>query len=203
MEEVRTYLESGVIEAYCLGQLTTEEIREVDRIAGKFPAVRVEIFRTERTLQQLTTPSPERQARKKNILDNLHQLQLEQEMSLENLPLITPYSDYRKWLATVRDLQPEYHEAGLQFYILRNSPDLLQNLTWLDDFLEEDGHAADEFEESFLVLEGECACNIGGEPIRLGPGGYLKIPANTIHSIRNLRPGQPLIGIIQRYRVAA
>ncbi len=203
MTDLQTYLESGIIEAYCLGQLDIAEMREVDRIAGLYPVVREEIIRTDLTLRQLATESPALQTRKKNILHTLQQLRLEEEISPENLPLLTPYSDYRKWLAFVHDRQPTTHEGGLHFCTLQERPNLVQNLTWLDDFLQEDGHAADDFEESFLLLEGECECNIGGKIFRLSAGDYLTIPANVTHSIQNLRPGQPLIGIIQRYKAAA
>ena len=203
MKELQVYLESGIIEAYCLGQLDSAEMREVERMAKQFPVLRAEIDRTKSTLRHLSIETPALRSRKQHIMHTIQQLQLEQEMSLDHLPLLNPYSNHQAWLAVVRDLQPTERMGSIQFRVLQEKPNLLQTLIWMEDLLEEDGHDPDNFQESFLILQGECACQLGSETVRLGAGGYVAIPPNTPHTIRNLHPGRPLLGIMQRYLAAA
>ncbi len=191
------------MEAYCLGQLETPEMQQVERVAKRYPEIRAEIDRTDATLRHLATETPALRDRKENILRTLHQLQLEQSMSLENLPLLSRYSDHRQWLEMVRNLEPTDRHDGVDYWVLQNTPNLVQTLIWLEDVLEEAGHDPENFQESILVLDGECECKLGSEIVRLGPGGFLAIPANTPHIIRNMHAGRPLLGVMQRFRVAA
>ncbi|MEO6039861.1 MAG: hypothetical protein ABIQ93_15710, partial [Saprospiraceae bacterium] len=172
-------MESGVIEAYCLGQLDAAEMREAERRATLYPEIRTEIDRTDATLRQLATEIPVLRACKENILHTLRQLHLEQEMRLDQLPLLSRHSDHQQWLNVVRTLRPTSRMDGIDFLVLQETPNLVQTLIWMEDALEETGHDADNFQESILVLEGECECNLGGQIVRLGAGGYLDIPPNT------------------------
>ncbi|MEO6757854.1 MAG: cupin domain-containing protein [Saprospiraceae bacterium] len=203
MREIQVFLESGAVEAYCLGQLEPVEMRAVEALVVRHPEIWVELTRTYANLHQLAAETPAQRTRKANILHTLHQLHLENEMSLEKLPLLTPYSDYRKWSDLVRGLSPTHQEEDIEFRVLQETPQLLQTLVWVNTSVEEEGHDPNDFEESFLVLAGECECNLDGEIFRLGAGAYLAIPPNTAHSVRNLFPDQPLMGIVQRYKAAA
>lgn len=197
------YMESGIVEAYCLGQLTLGEMRKVELLAQRYPAIQGEIARTHATLRALATETPVLRTRKETILHTLQQLRMEQEMSLAHLPLLTPYSDYRQWLAVVGALQPTDYLEDIDFCTLQETPHLVQTLIWMKTAIAEEGHEPDTFLESFLVLEGECECDLGGEVIRLGAGGYVAIPPSTPHIIRNLHTDRLLLGVMQRYRTAA
>ena len=203
MTDIQAYIASGIIEAYYLGQLETPEMQEVERIAKRYPEIRAEIDRTDAALRHLTTETPALRDRKENIMRTLHQLQIEQTMSLDNLPLLSRYSNHRQWLEMVRGLEPQGRHNGADYRVLQETPNLVQTLIWLEDVLEEDGHDPEIFQESILVLDGKCECKLGSEIVRLGPGGFLAIPANTPHIIRNIYANRPLLGIMQRFRVAA
>lgn len=203
MMDILKYMESGIIEAYCLGQLDLSQMREVEQVAQRHPEVRTEITRTHATLRGLATETPDLRAQKANIMHTLRQLRIEQEMSLDNLPLLTPYSDYRQWLTVVGSLQPSDRLEDIDYLVLQETPNVEQTLIWMRTAIAEDGHESDSFQESFLVLEGECECDFDGEIVRLSAGGYVAIPPNTPHIIRNLYPDRPLLGVMQRYRAAA
>ncbi len=196
-------MQSGVIEAYCLGQLSFAQMREVERISQRYPEVRTEITRTHAMLRGIGAETPALLARKENIMHTLRQLRIEQEMSLDHLPMLTPFSDYRKWLAVVGNLRPVYELEEMDFCILQQTPSVMQTLIWMKAAIAEDGHDPENFQESFLVLEGECECDLGGQIIRLGAGGYVAIPPNVPHTIRNLHPDRPLLGVMQRQLAAA
>lgn len=201
--DILTYMESGVIEAYCLGQLDLAQVRELELVAQRYPEVQTEITRTQDTFRALATETPALRARKANLMHTLRQLEIEQEMTLDHLPLLTPYSDHRQWLAVVGTLQPTTRMEDMDLYVLRETPNVVQTLIWMKKAIAEDGHEPDNFQESILVLEGECECDLGGKIVRLSAGGYLAIPPNTPHVIRNLHPDRPLFGVMQRYRAAA
>lgn len=200
--EIQKYMESGIIEAYCLGQLSFAQMREVEHLAQRHPEVKVEIVKTHAALRGLSTETPALRARKEKILHTLQQLHLERNMSLNQLPLLTPYSDYRQWLAVVGELKPTVHLEDMDLRILQETPKVMQTLIWMKTAIEEDGHDPESFQESFLVLEGECECDLGGEIIRLKAGGYVAIPPNVPHTIRNLQPGKLLLGVMQRQLAA-
>jgi len=52
VEEVKAYIESGVLELYVLGQLTPEQCAEVEHMAAKYPDVKQEITAIEIAMEQ-------------------------------------------------------------------------------------------------------------------------------------------------------
>lgn len=53
MEDIKTYIESGVLELYVLGDLTPEERLKVEEMASLYPEVKVELAEIEKTLGEL------------------------------------------------------------------------------------------------------------------------------------------------------
>lgn len=51
MEEVKAYIESGILELYVLGQLSTQECNEVEAMANKYPEVKAELSAIELALE--------------------------------------------------------------------------------------------------------------------------------------------------------
>lgn len=61
MKDIKTFIESGILESYVLGDVTAAERAEVERMAADHPEVREEIIRIEETLEvyaQLHRESP-------------------------------------------------------------------------------------------------------------------------------------------------
>lgn len=52
MEEVKAYIESGILELYVLGQLDAQEQKEVEAMASKYPEVKQEIEAIELAMEQ-------------------------------------------------------------------------------------------------------------------------------------------------------
>lgn len=53
MEDIKTYIESGVLELYVLGDLTPEEKLKVEEMASLYPEVKAELAEIEKTLGEL------------------------------------------------------------------------------------------------------------------------------------------------------
>ena len=51
MEEIRSYIESGVLELYVLGDMSTEEKLQVEAMAQKHPAVQAELSEIEKAME--------------------------------------------------------------------------------------------------------------------------------------------------------
>ena len=51
MEEIKAYIESGVLELYVLGDMSAEENAEVEAMASKHPDVKAELEDIERSIQ--------------------------------------------------------------------------------------------------------------------------------------------------------
>ncbi|WP_164851393.1 cupin domain-containing protein [Larkinella soli] len=189
-----------MIEEYCLGLLSPEEAREVERMAGLFPEVQAEIDRTSLALQQyganVVQPRPQLKHR---ILDQLSRLDGARAFDLAHLPLINAYSDHGQWLRTVESIRPTRDFRNIYSHTLREDPEVVQYLVWARFEIKPEDHHDEH--ESFLILEGECECTVGGKILRLSAGDYLAIPLDVEHNVRVLS-ATPVKAIIQRRKAA-
>ncbi|HTD40316.1 MAG TPA: hypothetical protein VK671_06820, partial [Mucilaginibacter sp.] len=51
MEDIKAYIESGILELYILGDVTQEERTQVEAMAQKHPAIKAELIEIERSLE--------------------------------------------------------------------------------------------------------------------------------------------------------
>ena len=201
---VAAYIESGIIGEYCLGLLSEEEALAVARLATQFPAIAEEINQMQHALDcyietSTVLPRADLKAQIQGVLASITQ---EESLNINNLPIITAYSDYRKWAVVLADVQPLGKLPGIRYTVVRNDETAMISKIWLQTELIETEHHDSEFRESFLVLEGNCECNFDGKIFSLSAGDYIGIPENTRHIFCNTNPNAPLIGIIQRLKTA-
>ncbi|WP_221622085.1 cupin domain-containing protein [Larkinella knui] len=170
-------------------------------MAVLYPAVQQAIDRKFKTLKGSRNKKPvPTQNLKNRILDTLNQLGEPPAFDLADLPRITAYSDSEQWQRTVASIQPTREFRNLYVHPLRENDGISQFMIWVkEDVKPEDHH--DE-RESFLILEGECECRIGGETIRLSAGDYVDIPLDVEHTVRVLSP-EPVKAIVQRVKLTA
>ncbi|WP_171062861.1 cupin domain-containing protein [Larkinella sp. C7] len=116
---------------------------------------------------------------------------------LSDLPLINAYSDAEQWQRTVASILPTREFRNLYVHPLRSGNGIEQFILWVKEEVKPEDHH--EERESFLILEGECECQIGTEKIRLSAGDYVDIPLDTEHMVRVLSP-KPVKAIIQRVK---
>lgn len=203
MNDLTTYLDSGVIEAYCLGSLSAVEAAEVSAMAQAHPEVKEAIDQTLNALEMyLQAPAPSA-ALKSRVLDFLDQFMAAEVIDLQNPPLIHLHSDTKAWNQALASVTPDFHEPGLSFRVLKETEEMVLSVVWLSDKLVETKHANEEFQESFFILEGACECDFEGKIVRFSAGDYFDIPANTNHSIRNISVGMDYVkGLVQRRKAA-
>jgi len=203
MNELSTYIASGIIEAYCLGSLPPRQAAEVAAMAARHPELQAEIDRTLEALEKYPQ-SPEPRADLKNrVLDFLDAHLKKETIDLQNPPLLHRHSDADSWNNALKNIEPDIQEAGFAVRVLRETDNLMLSVVWLSADLVEDQHTEDEFQESFFILEGACECDFEGKIVRFSAGDYFDIPPNTRHVIKNISEGLPYVkGLVQRRRAA-
>ncbi|WP_428655654.1 cupin domain-containing protein [Runella sp.] len=201
--KIQAYIESGIIEEFCLGLLSEEQAKEVTKMALLFPEIQREIVKTEEALANYAETSLNDDLKGK-IIGVLRDLQSEEEIKLENPPFIHRYSDAAKWNAALTGIEPTIEYNGLKVHFLRKSKEVQLCLAWLKSDLVEDAHHRDDFQESFLILEGACECKLGNKAISLQPGDYVDIPFDTPHTIKVVTPSNGFLkALIQRKKTVA
>ncbi len=203
MNELNTYIASGIIEAYCLGSLPPAQAAEVAAMAAKHPEVLAEIDQTLAALEHYPQSPAPRANLKNSVLDFLDAFLKEETVDLQNPPFLHRYSDTTAWNRALEHVEPDIQEAGFAACVLKETNDLMLSVVWLSADLVEDRHAEDEFQESFFILEGACECDFEGKIVRFNAGDYFDIPPNTRHVIKNISEGLPYVkGLVQRRRAA-
>ncbi|MFM9947649.1 MAG: cupin domain-containing protein [Saprospiraceae bacterium] len=202
--DIRAYLDSGIVEEYCLGLLDSEAAIGVERLSRQFREIDLEINKTLETLARFSTIAEPGPHLKASLFQLINHLETEQIIDLKAPPFIHRHSDAEVWNKAIEGLTPNIEEDSAKYHFLQERPEFQLAVVWLEDQLHEEGHDSNDFLESFLILEGTCECNIGGKIIHLQAGDYFEIPPLTQHTIRNtsVHP-QPFVKALVQRRKAA
>ena len=195
-------MEPGKLEDYCLGLLPDAEATAITAAVKQDPLLLQRIVEIENSLVHFSAVHTEPSLKEK-IIGSLDQRKLNSGMDLSNLPLIDRNSDAGDWNELLKGIEPDKDFGALKVRFLKEDTDFELCLAWLSDELSETEHHADEFAESFLILEGSCECNIGGQVFHLKVGDYLDIPYDTPHTIRSTSTLGHVKALIQRKKIAA
>jgi mannose-6-phosphate isomerase-like protein (cupin superfamily) len=203
MTGIEKYLQPGILEDFCLGLLNDADSAEISNAATTSPALLQKIQEIEKALILYSNTNGS-QGLKERTLAALDDLSTNNKIEINDPPVIHRNSDLYEWNEALKDIQPDKDFGAIQVRFIKDTPDHQLCIAWLHNMLDEDEHHADEFAESFFILEGSCECNIGGQIIHLKAGDYLDIPYDTHHSIRSTSPnGGYVKALIQRKKQAA
>ena len=197
---VQEYINSGIIEDYCLGALTPEEMKGVAQQAALYHEIKNEIDEYESALKDYAAEFVlnKKENIKENIFDIFNNLEIEENINAENLPVINKYSNAESWLHFVKPLLPAKLDAPCLLHDLHAKDGVDQFVFWTNEGLPYEMHRTTQ--ETLLVLEGKCRCHIEGEVHELNPGDFLSIPLHKAHNVEILEG--PVMAIIQRIKVA-
>lgn len=197
---LQSYIESGILEMYALDQLDLNEREEVERMASVFPEIQRELENIQTALEryahsQAINPHPRV---KQKIQDSISNLEKEKEMDLEDLPLITPFSDHNKWMELVKNMIPEHVAKGEMFTsVLQESDKVVQMLVVASTDIADEVH--EESHESFLILKGRCKCTVGNDVRFMEEGDFMAIPLYEHHDVEILT--ENVVAILQHVAV--
>lgn len=197
---VSEYIESGVLQEYCLGLLDEQERKAVEEVCAQYPAVRAELEAFQSGLQEYVTeysvkPPQELQGRIWNSLKNIGSAA---KGDAPQLPIIDRSSDHDVWLKIVKPFLPRTLEGDMFIKVIRKDEEAEQTIIWTKVNYPDEVH--DDLLESFMILEGECECYVDDKIYRLGPGGYFEIPLYAHHDVKILTP--QVLAVLQRRRIA-
>ncbi len=196
---VDEYINSGIIEDYCLRFLSQEEMDYLEHNALLYPEIKIEIELSQNALvayaEEFVTGAFEH---KQKILDILDNLKDEENITLESLPLLNKYSDHQKWLHFIKPLLPAKLDEPSLIHQLRGKDGIYQSVFWTNDDMPYEIHKS--VHETLLLLEGRCRCRIEGEVHELNPGDLLSVPLFKSHNLEII--DGPVLVVVQRIKAA-
>ena len=184
--DVQKYIESGVLEQYCLGLLNEEEQAFLIQMAMLYPEIKAELTAVELAIEKLAASGAVEPGGpiKQRVLASLGFNEV--ILDINNLPAIDRNADHAAWLKTLAHLIPDTPTEDFTLNVVRNDDYYQQMLVVTNMDVPEEDH--DDFLESFFILKGNCECTVGNELFKLGEGDFLEVPLHLKHNIKVTSP---------------
>jgi hypothetical protein len=125
---------------------------------------------------------------------------------LNNLPLLTPESNWLDWKETVKDIEQPKIVEDTHLHVLESNDKRELFLAFVKEVVPEEVHH--DLLESILLLDGSCECHVfdeAGTPlrtVRMRAGDYIAFELGEVHDIQ-ITSGTPAMAILQWLKVAA
>ncbi|MDR3693142.1 cupin domain-containing protein [Mucilaginibacter sp.] len=180
------YIESGILEDYCLGLLSEEEEAYLIQMTMLYPEIKAELTAVETAMEKMANlnavePSP---LVKQKVLRALGFD--DSGLNIDDLPVISGAGDPAPWLSLFSHLMPDEPSEDFTSYMIRDDGQVRQMLVTSKTNVPEEEHG--DFLESFFILKGRCKCTIGDNFYALGAGDFIEIPLNVKHDIKLVTP---------------
>jgi mannose-6-phosphate isomerase-like protein (cupin superfamily) len=187
MDSVREYIESGILEMYVLGDVTADELHQVEQMALLHPEVAEEIETIAASLHayarlNAVDPDPIVKPFLLATIDYSERIKNGEEMSFP--PMLTEKSaieDYAEWLNRKDIVIPEKLD-DVHAKIIGYTPKMTTAIVWIKEMAPQEMH--DDEIEKFLIVEGTCDIIIENEVHRLKAGDMLSIPLYKNHLVK-------------------
>ena len=187
MIDIKTYLESGIIESYVWGLASPEETEEVNQLLLVYPEIRAAIDSCSETIENFSlkngiTPNPTIKPFLMATIDFMDRMEKgEQPTSAPNIDEHSQIADFDQWLNRPDMFLPE---GTTEPYakIISYTPTSTTAIVWLKDMAPQETHH--DVYENFLIVEGSCDITIGATVHQLIPGNVLSIPLHEVHSVK-------------------
>jgi len=186
--DIQKYIESGILEEYCLGLLTEEEQAYFIQMTMLYPEIKEELTTVEITFEKLAGAnaiSPDSQV-KQRILASLDFDTGDKKSNLNRFPQINKNSKNSDLWDMVNHLVPETSAMAIKIELIRADEHFQQMLVIAKADIPEEEHG--EYLESFYILKGLCECKIGDVNHKLGEGDFIEIPLHVKHNVKLLSP---------------
>ncbi|WP_152969679.1 cupin domain-containing protein [Pedobacter sp. Hv1] len=196
---LKTYIESGVLELYVMDLLTETEKVNVERMLAAYPELGNELDKIQVSMEEqaIATAVQAPKHLKKLVLDSIDNLQKEKIMDENDLPLINKFSVHLNWLNFVASFDKPELIDGRYVKVLRQDEQVTQLLIVSETAIEQEVHQ--EEYESFLILAGECKCTVANEVRLMKAGDFMEIPLYELHEVELL--SSQVTAILQHIRV--
>jgi len=192
------FIQSGIIETYCLGFTSPEENLLVEQMAETFPQVKQEIekvrasfhhFLQERKIQ----PSP---SVKTAVMYNIYSQQA--VLNKEWVPLMDQPTDFQRYYDSAEANKLEAPAVSYDNIFVRHLPstnEIINFAIWAKTGHEEEVH--DDMNEFIAILDGSCDMYMEGKIIPFEKGQVITLKPGVLHSAV-VTSAQPMFALVQR-----
>ena len=201
MSNINTFIDSGLLELYVLGQTSPAETKQVEEMAAMHAQVRDEIKAISMALETYARThamEPEDATLKTFLMATINYMERmkngEQPSHPPMLTMASRPADYEEWLKR-EDLQLTVPLEDAYARIIGYTPEVTTAIVWLKYGAPPETHSTEQ--EKFLIVEGTCEITIGNDVHYMAPGDVLIIPLHISHHVR-VTSEQPCKIILQR-----
>lgn len=193
---VNDFLQSGIIERFCLQEVTEAEKEYVEKMASH-PAVYFAIESFKRSLAQTTAkPSPVLSKIKYKLMREVYKQCAETDTNF--LPLVTKdfntiyFQDFidKNNLTAERDF-----DGNMEMLPLASTIEIQNAVVWIKGNFDEEMHVDED--EFIFVVKGSCIMNFDGVKTAYKEGDLIFIPPFVQHSAV-VTSATPMFALVQR-----
>jgi quercetin dioxygenase-like cupin family protein len=205
---IKEYIASGIMEAYCLGFVTDKEREEVEQHAILYYEIKEELLEISEALEQYAmkkavTPRPEIKTRLLLLFYEAHS-----GAGKEYPPLVKEHitaNDFEKWIEATENTgyrfeKPAEPYDNLWVHELASTETVTNFMVWVKKGHEEEIHM--DHNEFIVILKGHCDMYLNGEKKHYGAGSIIFVPPGISH-YAVITSIEPMLAIVQRQAIAA
>ncbi len=186
MKNIQSFIESGILESYVMGNSTIQETDLVEQMVTSFKEVRAELDLITEALEfyaMVNAVAPESIVRPFLMAT----IDFTERMKSGELPGFPPelhgqskIADFSEWLNRA-DMVTPANFKDLHAKIIGFTPTAISAIVWIKDMAPQEVH--DNEYEKFLIVEGTCNITVGVTVYSLAPGDYFAIPLHENHQV--------------------
>ena len=200
MDNIKNYIESGILESYVLGFLNEQECLELQAFAKENDLIKEELNKIGESLElyaQNSSIKPDATIKAFLLATIDFTERLKQGEIPGTPPLLNESSsaeDYKTWTNLSSFTVPVDFD-GLFAKIINADQAVTTAVVWIKEMAPQEIHKHEY--EKFLILEGTCTIDIEGQKNDLCTGDYLSIPLCKNHFVK-VTSNVPCKVILQR-----
>lgn len=195
---IEEYINSGIIETYCLGFTSPDENREVEAWAVLYPQVQAEIEKV-RTSMLSVLQGGELKPKAAVKAAVMHSIYKQQSLTHpEYVPLMQEATEFSRFYQVVKANQVAAPNADFDNIVMQELPSTLEVINfavWVKHGHEEESHS--DMKEFIAILEGSCDMFVAGEKTSYTKGQVIHIPTHVPH-YAVVTSAQPMFALVQR-----
>jgi len=186
MNEVSRFIDSGILEMYVMGDTSPEQNALVEKMTGKYPEIKEELYSIELSLEkyamsQATEVDPTIKPFLMATVAYMERLAKGEKPSYPpQLHANSAISDYEEWLSRP-DLALTEPLDEIDAHIISSTPERTMAIVWIRNGAPPEVHKKEY--ETFLIVEGTCNIVVDGKDNHLKPGDVFTIPLFLSHAV--------------------